>query len=296
MVLPPPTCQLRHLGSPVIHLTLQEKRRRQEAGASGLPSPPSSRNGQFAPHVWIWSDLESGGNNTSQAGGQHTFDSLWGRGRRGAGAGGEQGGAGGEQACRLQSVLSASCWACLARPLRRSGSRSPAPPCTPGFLLLEALRLHVCPLLPLLSRRGHSSACPRPCPPLGFAWLSRKRAQGTCLSAKPCASVPPTWQVNEAQSCSHFSGPVASTGRAGAGPSDQGRAVVSVLRWGPSACRPEPQACALCVHSLLCGPRAPAGPLPQVEGLGAAPLLPPKRSPSLEPNHSGWFDLPSAAR
>lgn len=192
-----------------------------------------------------------------------------------------------------QSVPSASCWVFLARPRRRSGSGSPAPPCTPGFLLLGALSLHVCAAAPAQRERAQQ---PQALAPLGFAWLSSKRAQGTCLSAKPCASVPPTWHVNEAQSCSHFSGPVASTGRAGAGPSSQGRAAASVLCWGPSACRPEPQACALCVHSLLCGARAPAGPLPQVEGLGAAPLLPPKRSPSLEPNHSGWFDLPSAAR
>lgn len=110
-------------------LTLQEQCRRQAAGASGLPSPTSSRNGQFAPHVWIWPDLESGGNNTSQAGGQHTFDSLWGRGRR--------------EAC-LQAAVCAIrlLLGFLGKASRRSGSGSPAPQCAPGFLLLGALRLH----------------------------------------------------------------------------------------------------------------------------------------------------------
>lgn len=98
--------------------------------------------------------------------------------------------------------------------------------------------------------------------------------------------------MNEAQSCGHVSGPVASTGGAGAGPSSQGRAAVSVLCWGLSACRPELQACALCVHSLLCGPHAPAGPLPQVEGLGAAPLLPPERSRPWSQTTAGGLIFP----
>lgn len=157
--LPRTVLQPRHLGSPVTDLPLQEQRRRQAAGASGLPSPTSPRNGQFAPHVWIWSDLESGGNHTSQAGGQHTFDSSWGRGRREAPAGCSL-------CCRLPLGF-------LGKASQEKWERVPTPPCTPGFLLPGPC---VCTLLPLLSRRGHSSACPRPCPPLGFAWLSSKRA------------------------------------------------------------------------------------------------------------------------
>lgn len=71
LAVPPPIPEPRHPESPVRDVSLQEQRvGGGRLRSRGSPSPASSRHRQLAPSVWVCSDLTSGRNDPSQAGGR----------------------------------------------------------------------------------------------------------------------------------------------------------------------------------------------------------------------------------